>query len=45
MWRSGLQADIGKSAKLLGFGTEELALRVGQTLGGLLNATLGNVVE
>ncbi|GAA5968250.1 hypothetical protein JCM11641_003783 [Rhodosporidiobolus odoratus] len=32
-------------AKLLGFGTEELALRVGQTLGGLLNATLGNAVE
>jgi Ca2+:H+ antiporter len=24
-------------AKLLGFATEELALRVGQTLGGLLN--------
>lgn len=32
-------------AKLLGFGTEELSLRVGQTIGGLLNATLGNVVE
>jgi len=32
-------------AKLLGFATEELSLRVGQTLGGLLNATLGNVVE
>lgn len=32
-------------AKLLGFGTEELAMRVGQTIGGLLNATLGNVVE
>ncbi|KAK4702012.1 Ca2+:H+ antiporter, partial [Phenoliferia sp. Uapishka_3] len=32
-------------AKLLGFGTEEIALRVGQTLGGLLNATLGNAVE
>ncbi|GAA5927332.1 hypothetical protein JCM1841_002210 [Sporobolomyces salmonicolor] len=31
--------------RLLGFGTEELALRVGQTLGGLLNATLGNAVE
>ncbi|KZS92341.1 calcium/proton exchanger, partial [Sistotremastrum niveocremeum HHB9708] len=27
-------------AKLMGFATEELALRVGQTLGGLLNATL-----
>ncbi|KAG8931770.1 hypothetical protein FRC02_002177 [Tulasnella sp. 418] len=32
-------------AKLLGFATEELALRVGQTIGGLLNATLGNAVE
>ncbi|GAA5933333.1 uncharacterized protein JCM15063_001286 [Sporobolomyces koalae] len=32
-------------AKLLGFGTEELAIRVGQALGGLLNATLGNAVE
>lgn len=27
------------------FATEELAMRVGQTLGGLLNATLGNVTE
>ncbi|EIW70946.1 hypothetical protein TREMEDRAFT_28850 [Tremella mesenterica DSM 1558] len=32
-------------AGLLGFATEEAALRLGQTLGGLLNATLGNVVE
>ncbi|KAL7410452.1 Sodium/calcium exchanger protein-domain-containing protein [Mrakia frigida] len=32
-------------ASLLSFATEELALRVGQTLGGLLNATLGNAVE
>ncbi|KAG8905549.1 hypothetical protein FRB99_008748 [Tulasnella sp. 403] len=32
-------------AKLLGFATEELSLRVGETLGGLLNATLGNAVE
>ncbi|KAF9476694.1 calcium/proton exchanger [Pholiota conissans] len=32
-------------AKLLGFATEELAMRVGQTLAGLLNATLGNAVE
>lgn len=32
-------------AALLGFATEELALRVGHTLGGLLNATLGNTVE
>lgn len=33
------------SAALLGFATEEAALRLGQTLGGLLNATLGNAVE
>ncbi|KZT51977.1 calcium/proton exchanger [Calocera cornea HHB12733] len=32
-------------AQLIGFGTEELALRVGPTIGGLLNATLGNAVE
>ena len=32
-------------AKLLGFATEEISLRVGETLGGLLNATLGNAVE
>ncbi|CAE6465827.1 unnamed protein product [Rhizoctonia solani] len=32
-------------AKLLGFATEELAIRVGQTIGGLLNATFGNAVE
>lgn len=32
-------------AQLLSFGTEEIALRVGQTLGGLINATLGNAVE
>ncbi|KAH9063878.1 calcium/proton exchanger [Lactarius vividus] len=32
-------------AKLLGFATEELSLRLGQTLAGLLNATLGNAVE
>lgn len=32
-------------AALLGFATEELAIRVGQTLGGLLNATFGNAVE
>lgn len=32
-------------AALLGFATEELALRVGHALGGLLNATLGNTVE
>jgi Ca2+:H+ antiporter len=32
-------------AGLLGFATEEVAMRVGHTLGGLINATLGNVVE
>lgn len=32
-------------AKLLAFATDELSCRVGQTLAGLLNATLGNAVE
>ncbi len=32
-------------ALLLGHGTEELSLRTGETVGGLLNATLGNAVE
>ncbi|KAF8807021.1 Calcium/proton exchanger [Phlegmacium glaucopus] len=32
-------------AKLLSFATEELSMRVGQTLAGLMNATLGNAVE
>ncbi len=32
-------------AALLSFATEELALKVGQTMGGLLNATFGNAVE
>ncbi|KAG9287143.1 hypothetical protein G9A89_001037 [Geosiphon pyriformis] len=32
-------------AKLLGFATEDIAIRVGQTIGGLLNATFGNAVE
>ena len=32
-------------AKILGDATEELAVHVGQTLGGLLNATFGNAVE
>lgn len=32
-------------AALLSFATEELAEQVGQTLGGLLNATFGNAVE
>ncbi|KAI9822956.1 MAG: hypothetical protein M1826_000338 [Phylliscum demangeonii] len=32
-------------AGLLSYATEEIALRVGETLGGLLNATFGNAVE
>ncbi|CAI6332505.1 unnamed protein product [Periconia digitata] len=32
-------------AAILSYATEELALRVGETLGGLLNATFGNAVE
>ena len=32
-------------ASMLGFATEQLALRVGDSLGGLLNATFGNAVE
>lgn len=32
-------------AALLGLGTEQIALRTSQSIGGLLNATLGNVVE
>ncbi|GAA5855561.1 hypothetical protein JCM8547_007891 [Rhodosporidiobolus lusitaniae] len=32
-------------AALLGFATEDLALRIGETLGGLMNATFGNAVE
>jgi Ca2+:H+ antiporter len=32
-------------AALLAFATEELANKVGQTIGGLLNATFGNAVE
>ncbi|KAF5348369.1 hypothetical protein D9758_010887 [Tetrapyrgos nigripes] len=32
-------------AALLGFGTEQIALRTSSSVGGLLNATLGNVVE
>ena len=32
-------------AKLLGEATEQLSCSVGQTLGGLLNATFGNAVE
>lgn len=32
-------------AALLSYATEEIALRVGETLGGLMNATFGNAVE
>ncbi|BGP56684.1 hypothetical protein JCM8202v2_004314 [Rhodotorula sphaerocarpa] len=32
-------------AAILGFATEELAIRVGDAFGGLLNATFGNAVE
>ena len=32
-------------AAMLSFATEELALYVGETLGGLLNASFGNAVE
>ncbi|PWO00466.1 putative VCX1-vacuolar Ca++/H+ exchanger [Tilletiopsis washingtonensis] len=32
-------------AKLLGDATEQVSLKLGQTLGGLLNATFGNAVE
>jgi len=30
---------------LLSFATEEVAIKVGETLGGLMNATFGNAVE
>lgn len=32
-------------ASLLSFATEELSVKLGQTIGGLLNATFGNAVE
>lgn len=32
-------------AALLSFATEELSVKMGQTVGGLLNATFGNAVE
>ncbi|KAK7047485.1 hypothetical protein VNI00_006716 [Paramarasmius palmivorus] len=32
-------------AAILGFGTEQIALRTNSSVGGLLNATLGNIVE
>lgn len=33
------------SASLLTFATEELSIRAGQTIGGLLNASFGNLIE
>ena len=48
-WVSSPHASVAcakdEPAGLLGFATEEAALRMGETLGGLLNATLGNAVE
>lgn len=32
-------------AAILSFATEEISVRLGETLGGLLNATFGNAVE
>lgn len=32
-------------AAVLSFATEEISLKLGETLGGLLNATFGNAVE
>lgn len=32
-------------AAILSFATEEISLKLGQTMGGLLNATFGNAVE
>ena len=36
---------IVPGAAMLGFATEEIALRTGEAIGGLLNATFGNAVE
>ncbi|KAJ3357133.1 hypothetical protein HDU83_008640 [Entophlyctis luteolus] len=38
-------AAIIPLAKLLDFSTDQLAMRTGETVGGLLNATFGNAVE
>lgn len=38
-------AAIIPLAALLGYATEEIAVHVGETVGGLLNATFGNAVE
>ena len=32
-------------AAVLSFATEEISVRLGETMGGLLNATFGNAVE
>lgn len=32
-------------ASILSFATEEISVKLGETLGGLLNATFGNAVE
>jgi Ca2+:H+ antiporter len=41
-----LQTDFDSPlAAMLSYATEEIALRTGETLGGLLNATFGNAVE
>jgi Ca2+:H+ antiporter len=32
-------------AAVLSFATEEISMKLGQTMGGLLNATFGNAVE
>ncbi|QRV72461.1 Sodium/calcium exchanger protein [Ceratobasidium sp. AG-Ba] len=49
-WDAGLRfafsfVAIIPLAKLLGEATEQLSMRLGQTLGGLLNASFGNAVE
>lgn len=46
VWRFSLNfLAIIPLAKLLGDSTEQASLKLGQTLGGLLNATFGNAVE
>lgn len=46
IWRFSLNfLAIVPLAKLLGDATEQASLKLGQTLGGLLNATFGNAVE
>ncbi|MCO5555843.1 hypothetical protein L7F22_009388 [Adiantum nelumboides] len=46
VWRFSLNfLAIVPLAKLLGDATEQASLKLGQTLGGLLNATFGNAVE